>query len=714
MHSRRIVGQEPAVLTGGREAPAVALDEHTALLAATFDRSPMGVAVFDTDLRYRLVNPALARINGVPAAQHLGRRVPELLPRMDDSIEGLLRRVLETGEPAVGVLNHGRTPADPDHEHIFEVAYYRLGGSQAARLGVSAFVVDVTARQAAVDEVAASRFRLRLLSDANSRVGSTLDVRRTAGELLRVVVPRFADCAVVDVLAQAFQEPDEARSPGPPARLDAVRRVATAGFGRPPPAVTGPVSQPDAARYPDGSPALRALREGRALALHAADGSLPGGNGRSLGLPAAVRSAVVAPLLAHGHPLGVVVFARVADRVVFDRDDLVLAAQLATRAALALDNARLYTRERATAIGLQRSLLPHDRPDLNEVTVARRYLPAHGDTDVAGDWFDVIPLPGGRVALTVGDVMGRGMRAAASMGQLRTAVRTLAVLDPLPEDVLAHLDELVQSLDQAQLATCVYAVYDAVGRQLRYASAGHLPPVLMASGEPARLLEVPSGAPLGVGGVAFEGAVADIVPETRILLYTDGLVESRGRDLDRGLTRLLSVLTDSPGDLERLCDHVLRRMGRGVADGDDVALLAARLDGVPRERLSRWDIDPDVTAVSVARRLTRERLVGWHLEGLVETATLLVSELVTNAIHYAREPIEVRLLLLRDRVEIAVADSDSRLPRLRRFDPEGEGGRGLHLVGNLARRWGARSTVGGKAVWFDLPLPGAIGGSGSG
>ncbi|MDP9416792.1 MAG: serine/threonine-protein phosphatase, partial [Actinomycetota bacterium] len=419
-------------------------------------------------------------------------------------------------------------------------------------------------------------------------------------------------------------------------------------------------------------------------------------------LPAPAASAVAAPLVARGTVLGVATFTRIRGSRPFDEQDVALAAEIAARAAIAIDNARLYAREKAVAVALQRSLLPQERPRLTAVDVAHRYLPGSVVTEVGGDWFDVIPLSCGRVALVIGDVMGRGVRAAAAMGQLRTAVRTLAVLDPMPDDALTHLDDLAQSLDQVQLATCIYAVYDPATRRLRYASAGHLPPAVVTPDGTATYLPLPSGAPLGVGGVPFENAVIPLPDGSRIALYTDGLVESREEDLDEGLLALQGVLGGQDEDLELICDRTLDQLGRADAHHDDVALLVARVHGLPGERMARWMVPSDLSAVARARDHTASTLSQWGLEALCDTATLLVSETVTNAIRYARDPIELRILLLDDALAVAVHDSDTRLPRLRRAREDDEGGRGLHLVGMLAHRWGTRATANGKVVWFEL------------
>jgi anti-sigma regulatory factor (Ser/Thr protein kinase) len=281
------------------------------------------------------------------------------------------------------------------------------------------------------------------------------------------------------------------------------------------------------------------------------------------------------------------------------------------------------------------------------------------------------------------------------------------VLDLTPDDIVGQLDAVAHSLDGVQLATCLYVVYDPLQGVLSYASAGHLPPALRHPDGSVEYLELPSGAPLGVGGVPFESAETTVPDGAVLALYTDGLVEARDQDLDTGLGRLAGALADAPDALEDVCDAMLRALGRTTAHSDDVALLVARMTGVPAERQEAWRVDPDLSAVSRARAITTRALSRWRLDPLEENAVLLVSELVTNAIRYARHPVTLRLAVLDDRLVCSVQDQDARLPRLRRAGADDEGGRGLYLVGTLARRWGTRPTASGKVVWFELPLPSA-------
>jgi anti-sigma regulatory factor (Ser/Thr protein kinase) len=523
--------------------------------------------------------------------------------------------------------------------------------------------------------------RLALLADASAHLADSLDLRAVARGLAHIVVPRLAEQVHVDLVEGLFH-PDLSSATG----TSVLCRVASASLSR------------DAARptedewvgYPPGSPAAVALASGRTQ-------SSSGTPGRGAEL--------YAPLLARGRVLGVVGMRRGPGSPGYSGADLALAGEIADRAAMALDNVRLYDEARATSVALQRSLLPTAQPQITGVDTAQRYLPGSPEVGVGGDWFDVIPLSCGRVAFVIGDVMGRGLRAAAAMGQLRTAVRTLAVLDHLPEDVLRHLDDLAQGTAQVQLATCVYAVYDPVERELSFATAGHPPPVLREPDGSTTLLPQPSGAPLGVGGVAFESVTLPVRDGSRLLLYTDGLVESREIDLDDGLTLLAATFGREAIALEPLCDQLLAATGRDSGHDDDVALIVAEISGLEAERVASWQLTGGVESVAAARAWAVARFADWGLESLADLAELLVSEMVTNALRHAAGPIELTVLLLDEIITIAVEDGAAPLPRLRRVTDADEGGRGLQLVSTLSARWGARPTAEGKVVWCDLTRP---------
>ncbi len=423
------------------------------------------------------------------------------------------------------------------------------------------------------------------------------------------------------------------------------------------------------------------------------------------------QRAILAPLRGRRRVMGVALFLRRAERIPFAADDLLIAGQLATHSALGIDKAVLYGHEAHIADELQRTMLPEILPQTSGVRLAARYLPAAETARVGGDWYDAIPLPGSRIALVVGDVMGHSMASAAIMGQLRTSLQTLAGLDLPPQEVLHHLDEQAQRLGTDRTATCLYAVYDPVSHRLTIANAGHPPPVLLHLGGRAEVLRVPSGAPIGVGGVDFEAVELDAPAGATLLLYTDGLVESRLRDVWTGIEQLreklaLTVQLTVPGHpppLEAMCDEVLDMLGPGDRD-DDIALLAARFVGIAPKDVAYWFLEPEDAAPRRARQLARRALTRWDLDTLSESVELLVSEVVTNAVRYATRPVTFRLLRT-DVLRCEVGDDVPQLPRLRQPQAIDEGGRGLYLVSKLARSWGSTRLSTGKMVWFECSLP---------
>ncbi|MBL1065827.1 SpoIIE family protein phosphatase [Streptomyces sp. 7-21] len=434
-------------------------------------------------------------------------------------------------------------------------------------------------------------------------------------------------------------------------------------------------------------------------------------------LPPEERRAIIAPLRGRRRVIGAAVFLRHPEREAFEQEDLQVAQQLATHSALGVDKAALYGREASIADELQRTMLPDDLPQPTGVRLASRYLPAAQSARVGGDWYDAIPLPGSRVALVVGDVMGHSTTSAAIMGQLRTTVQTLAGLDLPPQEVLHHLDEQAQRLGTDRMATCLYAVYDPVSHRITAANAGHPPPVLLRLDGSTERVDLPPNAPIGVGGVDFEPVEFDAPQGATLVLYTDGLVESRTRDVWSGVEHLREKLTetasltrqDTAPPLEPLCDEILGIVGHGDRD-DDIALLAARFEGISPDHVTLRQLDPRAESVREARRLVRESLASWDLTELEDSVELLVSEVVTNAVRYAERPVTVRLLRT-DVLRCEVGDDVPQLPRLRQAGPADEGGRGLYLVQRLARRWGATRLGTGKLVWFEVALPAPAGGS---
>ncbi|GHG37273.1 SpoIIE family protein phosphatase [Streptomyces hydrogenans] len=553
--------------------------------------------------------------------------------------------------------------------------------------------------------------RLRFVGAATRRIARGLDLDEIVLGLCRATVPTFSDEILV-YLRDPLPVGDE--RPVAPfvlrlRRTDRLRLTDLEGDEL--------VLVPD----PDPTPAaeLCEVRSGSALAevlrgvrpVFGDSAAARTALGELLGpehpLPRGLR-AILAPLRGRRRVIGAAVFLRRTEQPAFDPDDLLVGAQLATHTALGIDKAVLYGREAYIADELQRTMLPDSLPQPTGVKLASRYLPAAETARVGGDWYDAIPLPGSRVALVVGDVMGHSMTSAAIMGQLRTTAQTLAGLDLPPQEVLHHLDEQAQRLGQDRMATCMYAVYDPVSHRITVANAGHPPPILLHMDGHAEVLRVPAGAPIGVGGVDFEAVELDAPAGATLLLYTDGLVESRLRDVWTGIEQLRERLTaaaqltgpDHAPPLEALCDDVLDMLGPGDRD-DDIALLAARFDGIAPSDVAYWFLEPEDAAPGRARRLARRALARWDLEELTDSVELLISEVVTNAVRYAERPVTLRLLKT-DVLRCEVGDDSPQLPRQRRARETDEGGRGLFLVNRLARRWGATRLSGGKVVWFEL------------
>ncbi|WTB88870.1 serine/threonine-protein phosphatase [Streptomyces cellulosae] len=561
--------------------------------------------------------------------------------------------------------------------------------------------------------------RLRFVGAATRRIARGIDLDEIVMGLCRATVPTFSD-AILVYLRDPLPVGDE-RPTGPLVlRLRRTDRIPadrdTEGGGFMPIAPPEQPSELDSVgeelcTVEPGSALAEVLRGVRpvftdAPAARAALPELLGEEGAAA-VPDGQR-AVLAPLRGRRRVIGAALFLRRPERIPFEADDLLVAAQLATHSALGIDKAVLYGREAYIADELQRTMLPETLPRCTGVRLASRYLPAAETARVGGDWYDAIPLPGSRVALVVGDVMGHSMTSAAIMGQLRTTAQTLAGLDLPPQEVLHHLDEQAQRLGVDRMATCLYAVYDPVAHRITIANAGHPPPVLLHLGGRAEVLRVPAGAPIGVGGVDFEAVELEAPAGATLLLYTDGLVESRLRDVWTGIEQLREKLAataqltgpDHPPPLEALCDEVLDMLGPGDRD-DDIALLAARFDGIAPSDVAYWFLEPEDAAPGRARRLARRQLSRWGMDELSDSVELLVSEVVTNAVRYASRPVTLRLLRT-DVLRCEVGDDVPQLPRLRQARATDEGGRGLYLVNRLARRWGATRLSTGKVVWFEL------------
>ncbi|MEU0283275.1 SpoIIE family protein phosphatase [Streptomyces sp. NPDC006195] len=542
--------------------------------------------------------------------------------------------------------------------------------------------------------------RMRFVGSAARRISGGMDIDEVVLALCRATVPAFSD-AILVYLRDPLPVGDQ--QPLPPFVMRLGRSEGKPSFR------LAPVSALSEVR--SGGALQEVLRGVRPVfgGLAAAGAALSELLGADFCTPSGDR-VILAPLRGRRRVIGAAVFVRDPDRYAFVSDDLQVTAQLATQTALGIDKAVLYGREAYIADELQRTMLPAWLPQSPGVRLACRYLAAAETARVGGDWYDAIPLPGSRVALVVGDVMGHSMTSAAIMGQLRTTVQTLAGLDLPPHEVLYHLDEQAQRLGTDRMATCLYAVYDPVSHRITIANAGHPPPVLLHPGGWAEVLRLPPGVPIGVGGAGFDSVELGAPTGSTLFLYTDGLVESRMKDVWTGIEQLKELLAgsgqlagpDQSPPLEALCDEALGILDPGDRD-DDLAVLAARCDGITPSDVAYWFLESEAAAPGRARRLTRRALARWGLEELTDSMELLVSEVVTNAVRYAERPVTLRLLRT-DVLRCEVGDDSPQLPRQRRAQGMDEDGRGLFLVSRLARRWGATRLSTGKIVWFELML----------
>ncbi|MFI8997396.1 SpoIIE family protein phosphatase [Streptomyces sp. NPDC053542] len=652
------------------------------VLSGLFTQAPVGLGVYGPDLRLIWVNELVQKEMGWHSGEWVGQPDSVLYPHGTilsppgyRDMEEVLEHVLRTGEAVLDLHWRGPTPATSERYQVYSCSYFRLQDDEGRPLGVCEAAVDITERYEA-------QTRLALLSRA-SGIGTTLDIRQTVRELAELVVPEFADSVRIEV-AESVLVGEEAppSASGAPAGL----RL-TAEHTKSDPCVV----QSDPMLGVIGSRPI--TEHGRLLAL---------------------------PLLLGGTALGTVTLLRQPSHTPFTEEDRALAEELASRTAVCVDNARRYIREHTTALKLQHDLLPRGLPQPSGIEFAHRYIPTTGPLGVGGDWYDVIPLSGARVGLVVGDVVGHGVDAAATMGRLRTSVRALAALDLSPDELLTRLDDLVsqarvgihrtpgdEATDRALGATCLYAVYDPTSCTCTMASAGHLPPVATGRGAGAgraEALDLPTGLPLGIGGLPYESKEFEFAEGTALALFTDGMVEARSRDVDEGVADLCGALDASTGSLQQACDEIVSLRVQGSAD-DDAALLLVRVHAFPEDSTALWHVDPDPAEVAGARALVRGKLEEWGLDEAAFVSELVVSELVTNAIRYGRPPVSLRLLRAVDHTLICeVSDGGHTSPHLRRAGNEDEGGRGLFLVAQLTNMWGTRYSRQGKTIWAEIRL----------
>ena len=624
----------------------------------------------------------------------------------DNVVQSLLD-ALKADREGTGMLSI-HTESGDNLDAIVTVHPMRAGDANVAALALLRIPSPVAARF-----VDPALMRQTLLDGTFKRIGDSLDFDHVARELMSSLVPHFCNSGGVAVLESLIGD-DEFPSHGPDG-TQPLRRLAVANDAEDPAwEATFPIGE--ILRYPKGSAYVRCMDTGKPVL----ENRIPAADAAKLAdmwqrPPVAElladASMLLLPLIAQGSTLGFLVCVRKPGYRSFDAYDQEIGMEFASRAAMFIDNARRYNREHATALTLQRSLLPTGLSAPSSVDVRHRYLPGSKLIEVGGDWYESIALPGARVALVVGDVAGHGVRAAVTMGRLRTAIHTLARLELPPAESLQQLDELMHTLGEREphFATCAYAIFDAVSGNIEVAVAGHLPPLLVRPDGSNEYLDVAPAPPLGVGEGPIESRQFTVEDGSMFLLYTDGLVENRTRDIDDGLGRLQKIFSESAPDrsLEDLCKAMLDGV---YADyqRDDIAVLLARLSRIPADHHATWTLGRELTSVGQARSLIREPMERWGLEDMIPVTELLVSELVTNALRYS--PGAVTLRIVREGALVCeVGDNSAALPRLRQASRDDENGRGLQVVSQFASRWGARRTNTGKVVWCEQPLPGPEG-----
>ncbi|UUN30212.1 SpoIIE family protein phosphatase [Streptomyces sp. FIT100] len=684
--------------------------------AAQFDAGPDGPVAGGVTER---IAPGFALHTEFPGFDELARRLTEILPSMSvQESTRIVAQVLDLGYPVLEFSHHDRVPVTPDWG--VPMRAQRRARKQAARRAAAASgpvgAGDPGRERQDLDDLdalddlehAAVRERLEFLNEVSGRIGSSLDLARTIHEVSAAVVPRFTDVAGTYLREQVIA--GEGFPDGPPDATTLWHRVAVEHVdepGRWDDVVPVGESMP----FPEHTPFFRCMTTGEPVLVpriseQAGTAIASQFEKRDIRPLINGRSMLVVPLKARNVVLGFMILLRHPERAEFNDIDRVTGAELAARAGLVLDNARMYTYQESVAEALQDSMLPQITPRMAGCDTATRYLPGTLLGRVGGDWFDSVKLPGSRTALVVGDVMGHGLGSASMMGQLRTAVQTMAALDLPPDQLLRNLDDLAQRLGEHYLATCLYAVYDPVAGELLLANAGHVPPVVVRAADGrSELLDLPTGAPIGVGGVPFETVRVTVDPGDRLVMCTDGLVEVRGEDIGVGLATLCESAAHPAASMDDACDTIIRALNTRGGRKDDVALLMARLNGIAADDVARWHLTPAASEAGRARRLVRQQLAAWRLDEHVDTLELLVSELVTNAVrHTAGDRIELRLVRT-DSLLCEVTDDGHTLPTLLSAGPGDESGRGLRVVSSLAREWGTSRSGGGKSVWCELSLP---------
>lgn len=685
------------LLQAERAARATA-EDALGLVEAIITSAPVGIAVFDLDLRYVRVNDAYAALSGVPAADHVGGRFGDVVPPQAN-IAADLRRVVTTGRTILG-RNVDLAEGD-DAGRSFTVSCFPVRSATGALAGAGLTVVEVTeARRAEAERAAllrraeAAQQRLEILATASTVLTTTMELDELLARLTRVLTPAAGDWCIIELIGRTGDVDHVAVSHRDrQAATELATRLRNAPIDL---AGRGPVA--DVVR--SGQARLtRPSEVAAALADAAADRGAP-----ELAAEYSVNSSVIVPIEARGNVLGVLILSTEGERVLHD-DDLDLAVEIAHRAALAVENSRAFQQEHQIAVSLQRALLPASVPVVDGLDIAVRYVAATDGASVGGDWYDVLDFADGTTGFVVGDVIGHDIAASTSMGQLRSALRTCAFEEhSAPAEALARVDRLFDVLGLSH-ATCVFGVLDRSASTFTWSNAGHPPPLLLRDGT-AAFLDEGDGVLLGVtAGADLGQATVELRPGDQLVLYTDGLVERRGESLAAGLSRLGAMAAGAERDsAETLCDALLRSLlPPTVARDDDVAIVVVRVrDASDTALVHRLEFDLRPEGAALARGFTAGVLRGAGREHQVDTAVLLVSELVSNAVRHARGPCAIVVDLSGDGVVISVEDGDDRRPTPREAEDTHEQGRGLLIVSALADDWGVRSLDAGKAIWFKL------------
>jgi anti-sigma regulatory factor (Ser/Thr protein kinase) len=662
------------------------------------------------------------------------RTAPKILARSSDDLLGVNLSDITASQP-----KDGGTPVSPDPNAIFVVASLleAIKSDREANDMLSIALSDgtivssvVTARpmQAGGSDVAAfvilqipipsgERFiepalmREVLLRDSGPTDEDTLDFSDLAKKMTDQLVPAFCTAAEVLVLESLIGD-NEVPAHGPDADVPLRRLHVKHDKENPAWQAAFPVGE--ILRFPGGSPYSRCIESGApvleaSISPEAAKKLARAWRRKPVGGLLSDTSMLVLPAISKGKVVGLFCCFRELGTRRFDRYDMEMAMDFAARQAVFFDHATRYNREHATALTLQRAMLPTGLSYPSSIDVRHRYLPGSELVEVGGDWYESIRLPGARVALVVGDVAGHGVRAAVTMGRLRTAIQILAMLELPPAATLQQLDELMQNIGEREphFATCAYAVYDAVTGEIELAVAGHLPPLLVNPDGTNEYLEVAPSPPLGIieDGIV-ETTRHQVEDGSLFVLYTDGLVESRDRDISEGLERLQVAFGEGAPekDLEDLCKTALDGV-YSDANRDDIAVLIAKLRRIPEDHRISFPLEAELSSVRQARAMIRDPLKRWGLEDLIPVTELLVSELVTNAIKYSKGETLLQLVLEPDRLVCEVHDTSPALPRVLQVDKDAENGRGLHVVSQMSARWGARRSQTGKVVWCEQLVP---------